>query len=108
MGGMKSTNLPDPKPLRVLYLIGSYGPKVMGNASHEEMVLALKDRGHHIDVFTQITEPVKPLYTRAVYSGINAYQVNLAASGSRLAGIVRPIAARLLQYEYLPQLVAAF
>lgn len=80
----------------------------MGNASHEQMVLALRARGHQVDVFTQITEPDKPLYTKAVYSGINVYQVNLAAGGSRLAGFVRPVAAKLLQYEYLPQLVAAF
>src|SRR5687768_2689731 len=105
---MRSTNTSDVKPLRVLYLIGSYGPKVMGNSSHEEMVLALKKRGHHVDVFTQITEPGKPLYTKAVYSGVTVYQVNLAASTSRVAGLTRPIAARLLQYEYLPQLVTAF
>jgi len=106
---MKPTITPsDRKPLRVLYLIGSYGPQAMGNASHEQMVLALRARGHQVDVFTQITEPDKTLYTKAVYSGVNVYQVNLAAGGSRLAGIVRPVAAKLLQYEYLPQLVAAF
>ena len=102
---------PEPKtqnPLRVLYLIGSYGPSVMGNASHEEVVLALRARGHEVEVFTQITEPGTPLYTRAVYSGVNVYQVNLAAAGSRLAGLVRPVAGKLLQYEFLPQLVAAF
>lgn len=103
-----TANLSDRKPLRVLYLIGSYGPEAMGNASHEQMVLALRTLGHHVDVFTQITEPGKPVYTKAVYSGIDVYQVNLAARGSRLAGIVRPVSAKLLQYEYLPQLVAAF
>ncbi len=109
MKRMKPTTTPsDRNPLRVLYLIGSYGPSAMGNASHEQMVLALRARGHQVDVFTQITEPGKPLYTKAIYSGIDVYQVNLAARGSRLAGIVRPVAAKLLQYEYLPQLVAAF
>ncbi len=80
----------------------------MGNASHEQMVLALRARGHDVDVFTQITEPGKPLYTKAVYSGVTVYQVNLTASGSRLGGWVRPLASKLLQYEYLPQIVAAF
>ena len=95
-------------PLRVLYLIGSYGPDVMGNASHEQMVLALRARGHDVEVFTQMTEPGKPLYTKAAYSGVTVYRVNLAASGNRLAGLVRPMASKLLQYEYLPQMVAAF
>ena len=33
------------KRLRVLYFIGSYGPDVMGNASHEEVVVEFATDG---------------------------------------------------------------
>ena len=56
-----------PKSLRVLYFIGSYGPEAMGSASHEQTILALRDRGHHVDVLTQINRPDVGRYTRVEY-----------------------------------------
>ena len=56
MLAMTSDNAPAKRaPLSVLYFIGSYGPDVMGNASHEEVILALRERGHSVDVLTHAT-----------------------------------------------------
>ena len=41
--------LGDQNRLRVLYFIGSYGPEAMGSASHEQTILALRERGHDLD-----------------------------------------------------------
>lgn len=94
--------------LRVLYFIGSYGPDVMGNASHEQTVRAMRERGHDVEVLTQINEPGVPLYTHVEYSGVPVYRVNVAARNMRLAGLARRISGRLLKYDYLPTLLAAY
>src|SRR5205814_7488197 len=97
--------------------IGSYGPDVMGNASHEEVVLALRERGHSVDVLTQVTRPGDARYSKSVYSGVPVYSVNLAASGrgsgARLAfSAVRNLrnkaADRLLRYEHIYTLLTAY
>ena len=100
-GGQKSG-------LRVLYFIGSYGPDVMGNASHEETVIALRERGHAVDVLTQITRPAIPRYSKAVFEGVPVYQVNLAARGGPLAGLARKAAGRFLHYDYAGTLLSAY
>ena len=87
--------------MRVLYFIGSYGPDVMGNASHEETIIALRERGHSIDVLTQITNPRVPRYTKAIYEGVPVYQVNLAARSSWLSSLTRRVATRFLRYDYM-------
>jgi glycosyltransferase involved in cell wall biosynthesis len=103
--------------MRVLYFIGSYGPDVMGNASHEEVVLALRARGHSVDVLTQVTRPDAGRYGKAVYSGVPVYAVNLAArpkpgflsAARRLVDrAARKSADRLLRYEYVITLLAAY
>ena len=96
------------RKLRVLYFIGSYGPDVMGNASHEETILALRERGHSIDVLTQITKPNVPRYTRAIYNGVPVYQVNLAARASWLSRLTRRVATRFMRYDYMTTVIAAY
>ncbi|HUP27762.1 MAG TPA: glycosyltransferase family 4 protein [Chloroflexia bacterium] len=103
-----SANSTPRRPLRVLYFIGSYGPAAMGNASHEETILALRARGHSVDVFTQVTEPGRAAFLRSTHGGVPVYSVNLSAKGSRFARAMRPLALRLLQYEYLPVLLRAY
>ena len=61
----------------------------MGTASHEETIVALRARGHSVDVLTQITKPGEPRYSKATFSGVPVYRVNLAAQGGRLSGLVR-------------------
>ena len=94
--------------LRVLYFIGSYGPGVMGNASHEEVVIELRKRGHDVEVLTQITEPGGSRYSRAVFSGVPVYRVNLAARATPLHTIAARLSARALHYEYIPALLRAY
>jgi glycosyltransferase involved in cell wall biosynthesis len=103
--------------LRVLYFIGSYGPDVMGNASHEETVLALRERGHSVDVFTQVTRPGEARFRKEIHSGVPTYSVNLAAKGradllGSLARLPRKAltwgAGRFMQYEYIFALLAAY
>lgn len=96
------------RPLRVLYLIGSYSPELMGNAGHEQVILALRERGHEVDVFTQINVPGVPRYTRVHYSGVPVYRVNLAAPSSPVGSLVRAGAGRLLRYEHSLTLLAAY
>lgn len=96
------------KRLRVLYFIGSYGPDVMGNASHEEVVVELRKRGHEVDVLTQITEPGAPRYSRAVFSGVPVYRVNLAAAETRFGAVLGMLSRRALHYAYLPALMRAY
>jgi glycosyltransferase involved in cell wall biosynthesis len=79
----------------------------MGSASHEETILALRERGHEVEVLTQVTEPGKPRYSRVEYSGVPVYRVNLASGGGRLMSVQRMLAERFLKYEYIPVLVAA-
>src|SRR5256885_166697 len=93
--------------LKVLYFIGSYGPDAMGSASHEQTILALRERGHDVEVLTQVTEPGKPRYSRVEYSGVPVYRVNLAARSGRLMRVERTLAERFLKYEYIPVLVSA-
>ena len=95
------------RPLRVLYFIGSYSPDLMGNVGHEQAILALKARGHQIDVLTQINEPGVPRYSRTVYAGVSTYRVNLAVSGGGLSGLVRRAAGHFLKYEHTFTLLAA-
>jgi len=95
-------------PLRVLYLIGSYGPDVMGNASHEETIVALRERGHSVDVLTQITRPGEPRFSKAVFAGVPVYRINLAAQGGPLAGLARSVSARSLRYDYTGTLLSAY
>lgn len=103
--------------LRVLYFIGSYGPDVMGNASHEETVLALRERGHSVDVFTQVTRPGEARFRKEIHSGVPTYSVNLAAKGrADLLGSVTRLpgklltwgASRFMQYEYIFALLNAY
>ncbi len=103
--------------MRVLYFIGSYGPDVMGNASHEEVVLALRARGHSVDVLTQVTRPDAGRYGKAVYSGVPVYAINLAApQGQGLLGplkalankALRKSAERFLHYEYIITILQAY
>jgi glycosyltransferase involved in cell wall biosynthesis len=91
----------------VLYFIGSYSPDLMGNVGHEQAILALKARGHEVEVLTQINEPGVPKYSRIVYSGVPTYRVNLAASGGTVAGLVRRAAGHFLKYEHTFTLAAA-
>lgn len=112
--GIMTSNASTHKPetgrsaLRVLYFIGSYGPDVMGNASHAETIVALRERGHSVDVLTQITEPGAPRYSRVIFDGVPVYRVNLAAQGGRLDGLTRKIAARFLRYDYSATLLSAY
>lgn len=94
--------------LRVLYFIGSYGPDVMGNASHEEVVVELRRRGHDVEVLTQITVPGAPRYSRAVYSGVPVYRVNLAARERGLQAVLGKLSGRALHYAFLPALKRAY
>jgi glycosyltransferase involved in cell wall biosynthesis len=87
-------------PLHVLYFIGSYGREVMGNASHAETIVALRERGHRVDVLTQITRPGEPRFSRVKYDGVPVYRINLAARGGWLAGLARKASARYLRYDY--------
>jgi glycosyltransferase involved in cell wall biosynthesis len=96
------------KPLRVLYFIGSYGPDVMGNASHEETIVALMSRGHHVAVLTQVTEPGKPRYSRIIHEGVPIYRVNLAHKSGFMGALSRRAADRLLRYEYMGTLLNAY
>ena len=104
-------------PMRVLYFIGSYGPDVMGNASHEEVVLALRARGHSVDVLTQVTRPGAARYGKTVYSDVPVYSINLAARHKR--GLLRSVvgladtalrksAERFLRYEYMVTLLRGY
>lgn len=95
------------RSLRVLYFIGSYGPDLMGNVGHEQAILALKARGHEVDVLTQINEPGVPRHSRTVYSGVSTHRVNLAGAGGRMAGLVRRGAGHFLKYEHTFTLLAA-
>jgi glycosyltransferase involved in cell wall biosynthesis len=97
-----------PKSLSVLYFIGSYGPEAMGSASHEQTILAMRERGHQVEVLTQINQPGVGRYTRVEYSGVPVYRVNVASSGSRRADVMRRAAAKLFQFEYLPVLIGAY
>lgn len=96
------------RPLRVLYFIGSYSPELMGNAGHEQVILALRERGHEVEVLTQINEPGVPRYTRLQYSGVPVYRVNLAAASSPAGGLLRAGAGRFLRYEHSLTLLAAY
>ncbi|MDQ5823965.1 MAG: glycosyltransferase family 4 protein [Chloroflexota bacterium] len=95
------------KSLRVLYFIGSYSPDLMGNVGHEQAILALKAKGHDVEVLTQINEPGVPSYSRVVYSGVPTYRVNLATAGGRLTGLVRRAAGHFLKYEHTFTLLTA-
>lgn len=101
------TRSPATKSLRVLYFIGSYSPDLMGNVGHEQAILALKARGHEVEVLTQINEPGVPKYSRIVHAGVPTYRVNLTASGGTVAGLVRHAAGHFLKYEHTFTLVAA-
>ena len=114
--GMSTLDAPT-RRLRVLYFIGSYGPDVMGNASHEDTVLALRARGHSVDVLTQVTRPGEPRFGKAIFAGVPTYSVNLAAQGQggllgSLAGVPGRLltwaAQRFLRYEYIFTLLSAY
>src|SRR5947209_5067998 len=72
------SKIQNPKSLRVLYFIGSYGPEAMGSASHEQTILALRGRGHQVEVLTQINRPDVGRYTRVDYEGVPVFRVNLS------------------------------
>ncbi|HEX8231041.1 MAG TPA: glycosyltransferase family 4 protein [Chloroflexia bacterium] len=93
--------------LRVLYFIGSYSPDLMGNVGHEQAILALKAKGHDVEVLTQINEPGVPRYSRTAYSGVTTYRVNLATTGGRVTGLVRRAAGHFLKYEHTFTLLSA-
>ncbi len=94
--------------LRVLYFIGSYGPEAMGSASHEQTILALRKRGHSVDVFTQINEPDAPLYSRVEYSGVPVFRVNLASKSGRILRPARVLSGKFLKYDYIFTLLSAY
>lgn len=94
--------------MRVLYFIGSYGPDAMGSASHEQTILALRERGHRVDVLTQITDPNKPALSRVEYGGIQVFRVNLAVKVGRLGRTLRGVSGRLFKYDYLFTLLRAY
>jgi glycosyltransferase involved in cell wall biosynthesis len=95
------------RKLRVLYFIGSYGPDAMGTASHEETILALRERGHHVDVLTQVNRKGERRFLRRSYAGVTTFEVNVAGGGGRLGGVARAISGRVLRYEYIPVLLTA-
>ncbi len=114
---MPSMGERSPRRLRVLYFIGSYGPDVMGNASHEETVLALRERGHRVDVFTQVTQPGEARFGKAIYLGVPTYTFNLATrSRTGFPGSLLSIPARFrtwgaerfMRYEYMFALLDAY
>jgi glycosyltransferase involved in cell wall biosynthesis len=87
----------------------------MGNAGHEQAILALRARGHDVEVLTQINQPGMGRYTRVRYSGVPVYRVNLAASGRKsglprraIAGLVRRAVGKFLQYEHSLTLLNAY
>jgi glycosyltransferase involved in cell wall biosynthesis len=95
--------------LKVLYFIGSYSPDLMGNAGHEQAILALRARGHEVEVLTQINTPELPAYSSVSYSGVPVYRVNLAAVARGGASrVARRVAGRVLQYEHSLTLLRAF
>ena len=96
------------RPLRVLYFIGSYSPELMGNVGHEQVILALRSRGHEVEVLTQINEPGVARYSLVHYAGVPVYRVNLAAVSSPLAGLTRKAAGRFLRYEHALTLLSAY
>jgi glycosyltransferase involved in cell wall biosynthesis len=96
------------RPLRVLYFIGSYGPDVMGNASHEEIVVEMGRRGHEVEVLTQINEAGAPRYSRVVYSGVPVYRINLAARLSGFRAALGALSGKAMHYAYLPALLRAY
>src|SRR5437867_8759856 len=80
----------------------------MGNASHEQTIVALRKRGHDVEVLTQVHEPGVRRYTRAHYSGVPVYRVNLAARDGKLDWMASKLLGRIFKYEYLPTLIAAY
>lgn len=80
----------------------------MGTASHEETIVALRARGHSVDVLTQITKPGEARYSKATFSGVPVYRVNLAAQGGRLSGLVRKASTFFLHYDYMDTLLSAY
>lgn len=94
----------------MLYFIGSYSPDLMGNAGHEQAILALKRRGHAVDVLTQVNEPALPRYSRTIYNDVPTYRINLAvgANGRNnpLSGLLRRAAGQFLRYEHTLTLLA--
>ena len=105
--GRQATRNVRPSKLRVLYFIGSYGPQAMGTASHEETILALKARGHIVEVLTQVNEPGAPRFRRATHNGVTTFEVNVAWKRRRSGGVLRLISGRVLHYEYVPMLLGA-
>lgn len=94
--------------LRVLYFIGSYGPDAMGSASHEQTILAMRSRGHTVEVLTQINESDKPRFSRINYSGVPVFCVNLASKDGRILSTARAISGKFLKYDYVFTLLTAF
>jgi glycosyltransferase involved in cell wall biosynthesis len=94
--------------MRVLYFIGSYSPELMGNAGHEEVILALRERGHEIDVLTQINDRRAPKYDQIEYKGVPVYRINLAHPAKGPRGLLGKAAGKLLQYEHTPTLHAGY
>ncbi|MDQ3931184.1 MAG: hypothetical protein M3328_18820, partial [Chloroflexota bacterium] len=94
------------RSLRVLYFIGSYSPELMGNVGHEQAILALRAKGHEVEVLTQTNEQGIARYSRTAYSGVPTYRVNLASGGGRVAGLVRRAAGHFLKYEHTFTLLA--
>jgi glycosyltransferase involved in cell wall biosynthesis len=89
----------------------------MGNASHEEVVLALRARGHSVDVLTQVTRPGAARYGKTHYADVPVYSINLAArrKGGLLRSVrgladivVRKSAERFMRYEYLATLLRGY
>lgn len=94
--------------LRVLYFIGSYGPDAMGSASHEETIVAMRGRGHQVEVLTQINEPGERGYSRVEQSGVPVYRVNLAARAGKLGKLWQKGSERIFNYEYMPTLLTTY
>jgi glycosyltransferase involved in cell wall biosynthesis len=87
----------------------------MGNAGHEQAILAMRDRGHDVEVLTQINDPRATRYTRVRYSGVSVFRVNLAAASagrgpleSTIGSLVRRAAGHFLRYEHTLTLLGAY
>src|SRR5262245_38966331 len=80
----------------------------MGNASHEQTVVAMRRSGHDVDVLTQIHESGVRRYTRVNYSGVPVYRVNLAARQRAFGALAPKVLGRFLKFEYMLPLLCAY
>ncbi|MCL5256390.1 MAG: glycosyltransferase family 4 protein [Chloroflexi bacterium] len=93
--------------MRILYLIGAYGPHLLGNDVHEETCDYLEQHGHTVDVFTPgagfADEQEAPDSAR---SGRRVYRI-LPAGGLRTK-LARALSLRFLKYDRFLDLLAGY